>query len=177
MDAFVLTIMGRDRTGLVDLLAAVVADHGGSWDRSHVTELGGWFAGVVAVRVPADRAGAFESALPALRDQGLDVALRHADADAPDIDGERVGVEVVGADRAGIVREISALLASLGVGIIDLQTWTEPAPMAGGDLFRAAARLALPADLTRTGLSDALENLAGDLMVDIVDDRDGSAER
>lgn len=171
MDAFVLTIVGRDRTGLVDLLAAAVAEHGGSWERSHVTELSGWFAGVVAVRVPADRAAAFEAALPALREEGLDVGLRRAGPEVPGVDGERVDVRVVGADRVGIVREISALLAALGVGIVDLQTWTEPAAMAGGELFRMAAALALPPGLTRTALVEALEELADDLMVDVADDR------
>ncbi len=166
MDAFVLTVIGRDRTGLVDVLARVVADHGGTWQRSHVTELAGWFAGVVAVRVPRDTAAAFEAALPALADHGLDVAVRHGAAgDDPDRDGVRVAI--VGADRSGIVAEISALLARLDVGIVDMRTWTEPAAVAGEPLFRVAARLALPATLGREALADALEGLAADLMVDL----------
>lgn len=169
MDAFVLTVVGPDRTGLVDLLAHVVAEQGGSWDRSHVTELAGWFAGVVAVRIPDDRSEAFAAALSGLRDQGLDVELRRGDAVAPATSGERVEVAVVGADRSGIVREISGLLASLGVGIADLQTWTEAAAHAGGHVFRVAASLTLPAEVTRDDLVRALESLAADLMVDVTD--------
>ncbi len=170
MDDLVLTIIGPDRTGLVEALSQVVTDHGGSWDRSHVTELAGWFAGVVAVRIPSRSTDDFEAALPGLQDRGLDVVVRRAGDRAMTTPGARVDVQIMGADRPGIVREISTLLTSLGVGIVDLQTRTEPAAMAGGHLFRVSAQLSLPEGLDRVGLAGALEDLAGDLMVDLAED-------
>lgn len=169
MNSFVLTLIGTDRAGLVQALSDVVADHGGNWERSHVTELAGMFAGVVLVRVPPDRSDAFRDALAPLRDQGLlDVTLRPASVDAePSAEVVTVGFEVVGADRIGIVREVSHALTSLGVSITDLRTWTESAPMAGSTLFHAAAVVRLPDGVDRWDLMAALEDLADDLMVDV----------
>jgi glycine cleavage system regulatory protein len=171
MDSFVLSIIGADRTGLVEALSEVVADHGGNWERSHMTELEGMFAGMVLVRVPQDRTEAFREALAPLHDQGLlDVTLRPAVAEvAPSDEAVTMGFEVVGADRIGIVREISHALTSLGAGIVDLRTWTESAAMAGGPLFRAAAVVRLPEGVDRWDLAAALEGLADDLMVDLIE--------
>lgn len=172
MKPYVLSIIGADRAGLVDALSEVVAGHGGSWERSHVTELAGMFAGVVLVHVPEDRSDSFVAALEPLRERGLlEVTVRPAarDAELPD-DAPTVSFEVFGADRPGIVHEVSHHLASLGVGIVDLRTWTESAAMAGTPLFRAAAVVRLPASLDRHELVGALEQLSGDLMVDVAAD-------
>ena len=171
MESFVLTIIGADRAGLVDALSEVVVEHDGSWERSQMTELAGMFAGMVLVRVPSDRADAFRAALGPLRDHGLmDVTLRAAAADELPEDAATLSFEVVGGDRPGIVHEVSHLLAERGIGIVDLRTWTESAAMAGTALFRAAAVVRLPADVSTAELTDALEDLSDDLMVDLLDD-------
>lgn len=169
MNSFVLSIIGTDRAGLVEALSEVVADHGGSWQRSQMTELAGQFAGMVQVQVPDDRTDDFRGALEPLREQGLlDVTLRPAaSATAPD-DAPTVGFEVVGADRPGIVHEVSHLLAQHDIGIVDLTTWTESAAMAGSQLFRASAVVRLPDDVTAADLTAALEDLSDDLMVDLL---------
>lgn len=170
MESFVLTIIGADRAGLVDALAEVVAEHGGSWERSQMTELAGMFAGMVLVHVPPDRAPAFREALTPLHDQGLmDVTLRAAGTDDPPEDIPTTSFEVVGADRPGIVHEVSHLLAERGVGIVDLRTWTESAAMAGSPLFRAVAAVRLPEGLSMQDLTTALEDLSDDLMIDLLD--------
>jgi glycine cleavage system regulatory protein len=170
VESFVLTIIGADRAGLVEALSEVVAEHDGNWERSQLTELAGMFAGMVLVHVPEDRAAAFREALTPLHDQGLmDVTLRAAQAGEPAEDAPTVAVEVVGADRPGIVHEVSQRLASRGIGIVDLRTWTESAAMAGSPLFRAAAVVRLPAGVTTSDLVAALEDLSNDLMVDLVE--------
>lgn len=171
METFVLTIIGADRAGLVDALAEVVADHGGNWERSQLTELAGMFAGMVLVRVPHDGADAFRAALDPLREQGLlDVTLKAAQSDGLPDDAATMRFEVVGADRPGIVHEVSHLLADQGVGIVDLRTWTESAAMAGQPLFRARAEVRLPTGVDAADITAALEDLADDLMVDVLDD-------
>ena len=171
MESFVLTIIGADRAGLVDALSEVVAEHRGSWQRSQMTELAGMFAGMVLVQVPPDRSEAFRAALEPLHEQGLmDVTLRPAASDQLEAEAPTLAFEVVGADRPGIVHEVSHLLAERGIGIVDLRTWTESAAMAGSPLFRAAAVVRLPEDVSTADLTDALEGLSGDLMVDLLDD-------
>ena len=74
---------------------------------------------------------------------------------------------MTGNDHPGIVYELSQLLARNGVNIDDLETRTSPAPMAGGSIFEAVARLTLPPTVLSDALVEAVENLAADLMVDI----------
>lgn len=163
-----LTIIGDDRAGLVEALAAAVTDSGGTWQDSQMTELAGMFAGMVLVRVPEDRSEAFHDALEPLRERGLmDVTVRSAQGDEDADRTPAVTFDVVGTDRPGIVHEVSARLASLDVGIVDLRTWTESAAMAGGPLFKARAVLRLPAGTTTGDVRAALEELSDDLMVDL----------
>ena len=173
MRTLVLSIIGDDRAGLVEALADVVVDHGGTWDRSQMTAMAGVFAGVALVRLPAGRVEDFRTAVAPLADEGvLEVTVRPAreegdttlDAAAP-----AARVEVVGADRPGIVHEVAEQLVGLGVGIVELRTWTEPAPMAGGALFRAVADVQLPDGVSRGRLVAALEALPDNLMVDLAE--------
>ena len=66
MTTLVLTVIGDDRSGLVSMLSGVIAQHGGSWERSQMARLAGKFAGIVMVSVPDDRADALIDALEPL---------------------------------------------------------------------------------------------------------------
>ena len=50
----VMTVIGPDRPGLVDSVAALVAEHGGNWLESRMSRLGGHFAGILRVDVPGE---------------------------------------------------------------------------------------------------------------------------
>ena len=76
-------------------------------------------------------------------------------------------LEVVGNDHPGIVRDISALLANLGVNVEELRTECVDAPHAGDRLFRATARLLSPGSVAPGELRSRLEALASELMVDV----------
>lgn len=166
MTPLVLTLIGDDRSGLVNQVAAAVASHGGNWERSQMAELAGKFAGIVLVTLPDDRVGQFTAAMEPL--QGLlDVTIQRAGADGEAGDVQRLTLDLLGTDRPGIVHEISAVLAAHGVNIDSLATATREAPMAGGVLFEASVELELPADADVEHLRSALEALAGELMVDI----------
>ena len=45
----VLTISGRDRSGLVEQLADVIAAHGGNWEHCRMAHLAGRFVGLLEV--------------------------------------------------------------------------------------------------------------------------------
>ncbi len=168
MTTLVLTVIGDDQAGLVDALSGVIADHGGSWDESHMTQLAGKFAGIVLVTVPGARADELIDALAPLETKGLleIVAERTSDAEAIQ-QARRFSLELVGQDHPGIVHDISQALAARGVSIVDLQTQTRSAPMSGGSLFEATAILEVPEQVSLDELCDSLEALANELMVDI----------
>lgn len=168
MTTLVLTVIGEDRSGLVSALAQAVADGGGNWERSHLAELGGKFAGIVQVSVPADRAQALAADLRPLAGL-LDIAVHeaHEAAPRPATDARTVTVELLGNDAPGIVRDVAAVVARHGVSIAELVSSTREAPMAGGLLFEARLTADLPADADSEALRADLELLAGEMQVDI----------
>jgi len=167
MTSVVITLIGDDQAGLVDAVASVVAKHHGNWDRSHLAELAGKFAGIVLVEVPEEFAEAMLVDLQAIDEQGLlAIVAERAVASGFDDTATHVALVLTGQDHAGIVHEVSRVLAQLNVSIDQLETAIEPAPQ-GGNLFVANAVLELPAGLATDQLSDALESVAHDLMVDL----------
>lgn len=166
MASFVISVLGDDRAGLVEALSAVVAEHGGNWEQSHMTQLAGKFAGVVLVSIPSQHSPGFSSALESLDHSGL-LHLSAEEGREVVAAGPSIEIRVMGNDHPGIVHELSHLLATRNVSIDDLETGTSPAPMAGGQIFEAVARLRLPSGLSEEDLVDDIGALAADLMVDV----------
>ncbi|QFQ30800.1 hypothetical protein EEW87_011525 [Janibacter melonis] len=165
MTDLVLTVTADDRAGLVSRLAQVVADRGGSWTTSSMAHLAGTFAGVVLVSVPAEGVAPLRSALEGLAADGITVVVRETQPQ-PATAGEPTLLHLVGQDRPGIVAQVSAAIASAGVGIEEMQTATSEAPMAGGLLFEVRARLVVP-EGAGVPLRERLEAIADELMVDL----------
>lgn len=166
MATLVLTVLGDDRPGLVSAVSAALDAHGASWERSRLARLAGKFAGVVEVGVPDAAADALVPALEALSASGLTVVVERTDALDED-EPSRLRLDLVGADRPGIVASISTLLAERGVSVEELETEVRDAPMAGGTLFEAHAVLVVPTTLSSADLRSALESLADELLVDV----------
>jgi len=164
----VLTVIGDDRTGLVDALAGPIARHHGNWDRSHMARLAGKFAGIVVVTLADDAVDALSGELVSLRTSGLlDVSVAIAASDEPERAESMMTLHLVGQDRPGIVSEIARSLAERGVGIEELETTTTSAPMSAEPLFVATALLQLPAGVDVDALRTSLEDIANELMVDL----------
>ena len=140
----VMTIISPDRTGLVEAVARAVADHGGNWLESRMCRLGGEFAGILRVEIPAANKPALLATLQKLQTNGLQIVVRD-DSSTAVAAGKQAKLEIVGADRPGIVREITSALARAGVNVEEFSSEITSAPMSGENLFKAGARLQLPA--------------------------------
>jgi glycine cleavage system regulatory protein len=165
--ALVMTIIGPDRPGLVELVAAMVAEHQGNWLESRMARLGGYFAGVLRVTVPNSRHEQLIGALETLKTRGLTIVINPDEADAGSAAGESRCLEIVGQDRPGIIMNIAQALAQFGVNVEELISETTSAPMSGETLFRATAKLRLPKSCNVGQLQQELEKLAADLIVDV----------
>ncbi len=163
----VMTIIGPDRTGLVESVARVVAEHGGNWLESRMSRLGGEFAGILRIELPLDRRQSLLDALQKLQGSGLTIVIRPDDTQAAAATGRQTKLEIVGHDRPGIVREISAALARAGVNVEEFSSEVISAPMSGEMLFKATAHLQLPENCTLAALKTDLEKIAADLLVDV----------
>jgi glycine cleavage system regulatory protein len=78
-----------------------------------------------------------------------------------------VTLDVVGNDRPGIVREVSAALSARGASIERMSTQTADAAMAGGRLFEAAITVTLAEGIEVDDLVTELERLAAEIQVDV----------
>ncbi len=165
--ALVMTVIGADRPGLVDSVAELVVTHGGNWLESRMAHLGGQFAGILRVQVPAARETALTQALRGLEAQGLTVVV-HAEAAQPAPASPRLWqLELVGQDRPGIVRQISHALASHRVNVEEFTSECVSAAMSGEVLFKAQATIHVPSDCDLAALRRDLERIAADLIVDL----------
>lgn len=169
MTTLVLTVIGDDRAGLVKALADVIADGGGNWERSHLSELAGKFAGIVVVTVPDDRADTLRESLAPL-DGLLDVTV-HDGAGAAAASGaaapRQVRLDILGDDRPGLVGSVSGILAKHDLSVADLASTTRDAPMAGGRLFDATVHVSVPEGADLAAVQTDLEALAHEIMVDV----------
>jgi glycine cleavage system regulatory protein len=175
LSTLVMTVIGPDRPGLVELVADRVARNGGNWLESRMCRLGGQFAGIVRVEAPVDRVNDLVNALRTLEHDGLralvnpEPAIATADtaASAQKPAGTLAQLELVGQDRPGILLEISRILAAHRVNVEDLSSERVSAPMDGNMLFQARANLLVPPNRPLAALRTDLEKIAADLMVDI----------
>jgi glycine cleavage system regulatory protein len=161
----VMTVIGPDRTGLVESVASLVTEHGGNWLESRMCRLGGEFAGIVRVVLPTAQRPALEVALGKLA--GLTIVV-HGDgpvqSTAPAV---LIALEVVGQDRPGIVREITRALSAQGINVEELATECISAPMSGEALFQARAKISVPVGVALDKLRQTLESGLAGLTVEL----------
>jgi len=156
----VMTVIGPDRTGLVEVVAKAVADHGGNWLESRMCRLGGEFAGIVRIAVPGEKERDLRAALA--RVEGLTVVVRGDETTGGARDAVLLALDVVGPDRPGIIREISSALSAQGINVEELETECGSAPMSGEMLFQARAKILVPSQVPLDQLRQTLEtNLPG----------------
>ena len=166
MDHLVLTIIAADKPGLVERIAQNIASHGGNWLESRMAHMAGQFAGILRVSVPSEQRQALVGSLEDLSTHGIRVLVGEGSSGQASASNP-ILMTLVGNDRSGIVREITALLSQQGVNLERLSTDVRPAPMSGDPLFNAEALLQVPATLSLETLQEALETLADDLMVEL----------
>ena len=164
----VLTIISDDRAGIVEQVAQTISKHGGNWMESSMARLAGKFAGILLVEIEASAQQSLEQDLAALSSQGIKVTVEKS---GPQTDDEAhiSCLEIVANDRSGIVGEISSLLAKNQVNLVSLETFCESAPMSAGMMFYAHAYTQLPAGMNEEQLTQLLESLSDDLMVEVVE--------
>lgn len=166
MASVILSVIGSDRPGLTEALAGAVLSAGGNWLESHLSRLGGLYVGSVLVAIDRGRVDALRAAVRAVDVQGLDVRIADASEGSAAAAGEALQLSVVGQDRPGIVRQVTATLSALDVNIEAFDTRIRAEPHSGAPLFQIEARLRLPPGLPASGVQAALEDISAEIMVD-----------
>ena len=159
----VLSGVGPDRPGLVDLVSKFLLDRGANIEDSRMAVLGGDFAVILLVSGTAEAVDAVARDLDPLKtDTGLTLTVRPTHAPGPPPRGERVPYRVEGTalDHPGIVHRVSHLLAQQGINIESLDTTAFHAPISGSPMFHLKLVISVPADLAGTELRHALADIA-----------------
>ena len=167
MTSLVVTVIGTDRPGIVNLLSDAAQRFGANWAASRMASLAGQFAGIVHFEVSDREAELLASTLRGLTSSDLQFVIAKGETEAATGSRRLVRLELVGHDRPGIVWELSGCLARRGVSIEELQTEIASAAMSAERLFKVKALLQIPEGLTNEELRCELEALANEMMVDI----------
>lgn len=166
MTLLVLSVVGSDRPGLTKALAAAVLSAGGNWLESHLSRLGGLYVGSVLVDLTDGKVEALRAAVAAVDAAGLEVriapALGHVGAT-----GETLAFTLVGRDRPGIVKQVTAAISDLGANIETFKTWLSTEAHSGAPLFHMDANLRLQPGLAADKVQATLEAISGEIMVDV----------
>jgi glycine cleavage system regulatory protein len=165
IQSYIITILGPDRPGLVEAISSAIVSQGGNWIESRLARLAGQFAGVIRVDGLGSKTSGLQEALRALHD--LDIVI-HPVSSEPDRRPCRVlGLEFVGPDRPGIVREVFRAISARNINVDELETECTSAPWTGEALFKAKARLALDPATSLDQLRQDLDSVARELTLEI----------
>lgn len=162
----VFTLTGPDRVGIVEDVTRAMLDLGGNVGTSRMARLGGEFAILMLVSLPAERAEDVESAFSAMVAQGYKVSMGPASSPAA-AGGLAYRIDVEGADHEGIVHEIAAGLSRAGINIESMETGVREAPVTGTPLFFMNAVVAVPASLSESDWTAGLVAAGDDAGVDV----------
>ena len=170
---FALSAIGRDRPGIVADLAELIYECDCNLEDSSMTILGSEFAVLLLLSgTGPDVERRLTAGCKRLEwEKRLTVFFRPLEEDPSHLarpDGRRLECVVTGIDKAGIVARIARTLADHEVNITDLRTESRPEPETGTPIYTMRIRMTVPAELDRRTLQTAVEQVAGDLRVDLV---------
>jgi len=169
MSYYALTIIGRDRPGIVSRVTEILFRQGCNIADSSCSILGGQFAMLLIISYPEEGRG--EDLLrqfAPLEKDNLSVflrTLRPGGEIRPQLEGELCMVSVYGSDKPGIVYRVARELGERAVNITDLNTkliGSEQRPV-----YVMMLEATLPADLSIEGLEKIMAEVAAELQVDI----------
>lgn len=117
---YMLTVVGADRPGIVAYLTETLYHGGCNLGEASMARLGGNFCIMMMAETGSDIDTLRLLLAPLSRELGLDVHLHLIEAQLHKHVEPNLRVTVSGADRAGIVAEVTGALARAGFNILDL---------------------------------------------------------
>lgn len=121
-DWHMLTLVGEDRPGIVAQVTRAIFEAGGSLGEASMIRLGGNFTIMMMVSSAGGETALRRALAPVVAEMGLRL---HIDAVSGGLHRHlipNVQVHVTGADRAGIVAEVTGALAGAGFNILELES-------------------------------------------------------
>ena len=169
MNHFALTIVGRDRPGIVSQVTEILFNLGCNLADSSCSILGGQFAMILILGHPEFTSlESFGEAFKPLDETDLTVALRvlkPGGETRSQIEGDTCMISVYGADKPGIVYRVAGVLGEKKVNITDLNTklvGSEERPV-----YVMVIEATLPENVEEDDVNSWLAPIRDELQVDI----------
>lgn len=161
MPSLAVTVIGRDRPGIIAEVTAVLAELGGNLEDSSMTLLRGHFSWMLIVDIETS-VPELERRLAHLSDDDLVVSVLPVAPQETRSAPEGYVLSVHGADHPGIVAGVTSTLAAHGGNITDLST-----RLGRGGMYLLVAEVALPSDVEVVELGAQLAQVGRDLGVEV----------
>ncbi|MBD3265411.1 transcriptional regulator, partial [bacterium] len=135
--SLVLTLTGKDQIGLVEKVTKTILEYNGNVDASRMARLGGEFAIIMLISIPAQQFDALVQGMQYLKEEGFAITTRPTEPVEP---AKTTGwlpyqIEVKGADHEGIIHAIAQHLAEHRINVETMDTDMIKAPLSGTPLF------------------------------------------
>ena len=119
---YMLTLVGRDQPGIVARTTTVLYEAGCNLGEASMMRLGGNFTIMLMVQAGLTRDELQHRIDPVIAALGLRCHIDEIEGQLHDHRIPDVRISVYGADRAGIVSQITTVLADAGLDILDLES-------------------------------------------------------
>ena len=162
---YVLTLVGKDKPGIVDTLTGLLAERGYNLEDSRMAVLGGEFAGMLLV-APGQEDRLVELLPEIERLTGMTVTMRETSTYSGG-GGIPFLIHGYSMDHPGIVHALAHEVASFGANIEEMETTATPAPVSGTPLFDVRMRIALPANVSINELRRRLAEVGAERDIDV----------
>ncbi len=125
---YMLTFVGKDRTGIVANVTRALFEGKCNLGEASMARLGGNFTIMLMVRSPGSLEELESMMTPVAEKEGLRVHVDAIEGELHHHEEPDVRISVYGADRAGIVADVTGALAEAGLNILSLETDVGGAP-------------------------------------------------
>jgi len=119
---FMLTLVGQDQKGIVARISALLYDNGCNLGEASMLRLGGNFTIMLMVNTDAELTTLEQVLAACVADLKLHLHLDQIESQLHQHPEADVRISVHGADRSGIVAQVTQSLAAAGLNILDLQS-------------------------------------------------------
>lgn len=163
----VLSVLGKDKLGLVSELSKAIQESGCTITDSRMTVLGSEFAMLLMVSGNWNSLAKMETALPGLQARlNLTIIAKRTEQRPSQTDLLPYMVEIATLARPGIVYQVTDFFSGRNINIEDLYTGCYSTAHSGTSLFSLSMTVNVPADLHIAELREQFMDFCDDLNLD-----------
>jgi glycine cleavage system transcriptional repressor len=164
---YMLTLIGEDRRGIVAAITEALFELGLNLGETSMLRLGGNFTIMMMVSGPQAEQELRARLQPVIDAQGMTLHIDPIEARLHEHLVPNLHVSVSGADRAGIVAQVTAALAEAGFNILDLESDVAGSPQKPVYIMQIAGIADVPVDALERAL-DPLRRAGVDVSVSAI---------